>query len=246
MPVGRPSVIRSRTRRPAGHGSDEYELLEELGRGGMGVVYKARQAELNRVVALKMILGRRARRRRASRPGSAREAEAVARLQHPNIVQVYEVGEHDGPPFFSLEFVAGGTLADRAGRRPLPPPERPPRWSRRWPGPSTTPTGTGIVHRDLKPANVLLSGERRATSDETARPDSAHPSRRSTRWLADSEDHRLRPGQAGSTATRGHDPDRRGPGHAELHGPGAGGRGRQARSARRPTCTRWGPSCTSA
>src|SRR5215204_3733983 len=80
-----------------------YEVLEEVGRGGMGVVYKARHVKLNRIVALKMILS-------GSHAGASEmarfktEAEAIARLQHPNIVQVFEIGEHDGMPFFSLEF----------------------------------------------------------------------------------------------------------------------------------------------
>jgi serine/threonine-protein kinase len=89
-----------------------YVIEGELGRGGMGVVYKARQKGLNRTVALKMILhadcaGTEERRR------FEREAQALAGLRHENIVQVYEVGEHDGKPFFSLEYVDGGSLDER-------------------------------------------------------------------------------------------------------------------------------------
>jgi WD40 repeat protein len=132
-----------------------YEILGELGRGGMGVVYKARQIGLNRTVALKMILvgGH------ASEADLARfrlEAEAVARLQHPNIVQVFDIGESHGHPFFSLEFVAGGTLAQRLNHRP-----QPARHAAQVVAALARAVQAahvkGIVHRDLKPANVLLA-----------------------------------------------------------------------------------------
>src|SRR5204863_612122 len=94
-----------------------YELLEELGRGGMGVVYKARQVRLNRLVALKMVLaGAHAGPHQLARFRT--EAEAVAKLQHSNIVQVYEVGDQDGCPFFSLEYVDGGPLDARTDKKP--------------------------------------------------------------------------------------------------------------------------------
>jgi len=132
-----------------------YEILEELGRGAMGVVYKARQLSLDRIVALKMILaGAHASSQELARFRT--EAEAVARLQHPNIVQIYEVGEYGGLPFFSLEFVEGGSVAQQLDGTPQPV------------GTAAQLTETlaraidhahqrGIVHRDLKPANVLLT-----------------------------------------------------------------------------------------
>jgi predicted Ser/Thr protein kinase len=132
-----------------------YEVLGLLGKGGMGVVYKARQAALNRLVALKMILHAEhadADDRRRFRS----EAQAVARLHHPNIVQIYEVGEANGSPYFSLEFCAGGNLEERLDGTP-------------WEAPPAAQLMevlaramdaahvAGIIHRDLKPANVLLS-----------------------------------------------------------------------------------------
>jgi tetratricopeptide (TPR) repeat protein len=132
-----------------------YEVLGELGRGGMGVVYKARQVALNRVVALKMILpGAQAGPQEVAR--FRREAEAVAQLRHSHIVQIYEVGEADGRPYLALEFAEGGNLGDRLRGTPQPAPvaaalvEALARAVQH-------AHSRGIVHRDLKPANVLLT-----------------------------------------------------------------------------------------
>src|SRR4051812_21110683 len=95
-----------------------YEVLDELGRGGMGVVYKARQKSLNRVVALKMLLAGRGTTKELERFKT--EAEAVGQLQHVNIVQVYEIGELDGRPYYTLEFCPNGNLSRRLDGKPLP------------------------------------------------------------------------------------------------------------------------------
>jgi tetratricopeptide (TPR) repeat protein len=132
-----------------------YEILGVLGRGGMGIVYRARQVKAKRLVAVKMILARSG----AAEPERARfrtEAEAVARLQHPNIVQIFEVGEHDGLPFFSLEFVEGGTLAAKLAGTPLPP-RQAATLSAALAHAMHAAHTAGVIHRDLKPANVLLT-----------------------------------------------------------------------------------------
>jgi hypothetical protein len=134
-----------------------YEVLGVLGRGGMGVVYKARQARLNRLVALKMILaGAHAGEQELARFRT--EAEAVARRQHPNVVQIHEVGEHQGLPFFSLEFCPGGSL-DRKVRGTPQPPREAARLAELLARAMDVAHQAGIVHRDLKPANVLLAAD---------------------------------------------------------------------------------------
>jgi serine/threonine-protein kinase len=137
--------------------ADGYEFLEILGQGGMGVVYKARQVRLNRPVALKMILaGPHAGPQQRSR--FHHEATAVARLQHPNIVQIYEVGELDGHPYLALEFVEGGSLARKLNGRPLPAGEAA-RLVETLARAIHAAHQRGIVHRDLKPANILLTAD---------------------------------------------------------------------------------------
>jgi len=143
--------IEDRTPPPAPAG---YSILRELGRGGMGVVYEAIQLSLNRHVALKMIRGG-AYAGTSERERFRHEAEAVARLQHPNIVQIHEVGESAGLPYFALEYISGGTLSNRLRERPLPPTEAA-ALCRILAGAIHAAHQAGIVHRDLKPGNVLL------------------------------------------------------------------------------------------
>jgi serine/threonine protein kinase/WD40 repeat protein/tetratricopeptide (TPR) repeat protein len=133
----------------------DFEILGELGHGGMGVVYKARQVSLKRLVALKMILaGPQAHPQLLAR--FHQEAEAVARLQHPNIVQIFAISEHQGCPYLALEYVVGGSLDQHLRHQPQP-------------GRSAAHLVEqlaravhyahqhGVVHRDLKPANILLT-----------------------------------------------------------------------------------------
>ncbi len=169
-----PTMTGPRADRPGGKDSEVflpaappsmpgYEVLGELGRGGMGIVYKARHLKLNRVVALKVIradtaaAGDQAARFRA-------EAEAAARLQHPNIVQVFEIGEHEGTHYLALEYVAGGNLQQRFAGTP-----QDPRVSAQLVEAAARAIHYahqhGVIHRDLKPANILLQSN--PTTDDT-------------------------------------------------------------------------------
>jgi WD40 repeat protein/serine/threonine protein kinase len=162
---------------PAPQKVGSYDILSEVGRGGMGVVYKARHRSLHRLVALKMVLAGEF----ASPAQEMRfrlEAELAARVRHPNIVQVYEVGSYEGRPFLALEWMDGGSLADRLDGEPLAPGE----------AAALVETlaraihvahGEGVVHRDLKPANILLQrDEGRRMRDEAKDTGSvaSHPS----------------------------------------------------------------------
>ena len=135
----------------------DYELLEEVGRGGQGVVFRARQKSLNRIVALKVIsLGQWASKAHLKR--FRLEAEAAARLEHPGIVPIHEVGERDGSCYFSMKFVEGGQLDEVARREPIP--------IRRAAELIAKIARTvhyahehGILHRDIKPGNILLDAK---------------------------------------------------------------------------------------
>lgn len=134
-----------------------YEILRELGRGGMGVVYQAHHLKLNRMVALKMVLGGS-----YSQPEELvrflGEAQSAARLQHPNIVQIYEVSKHDDRPFFTMEYIEGSSIAQKFGNTPVRP-RQAAEMIHVLASAIHFAHQQGIVHRDLKPANILMTAD---------------------------------------------------------------------------------------
>jgi serine/threonine protein kinase len=153
------SAVAKKSRVPSAFGS--YELIEEVARGGMGVVYKARQAKLDRIVAIKMILPTQFDSDSAVRRFQL-EAEAAAKLDHPGVVPIYDVGEQDGQHYLSMAFVDGESLAARIARSGRAQPQEAARIVRDVAQAVQHAHDRGIVHRDLKPANILI--------DATGRP----------------------------------------------------------------------------
>ncbi|HYT93084.1 MAG TPA: protein kinase, partial [Gemmataceae bacterium] len=157
-PPGPPAALGRLTPAPL-----DYELLAEIARGGMGIVYKARQRKLNRIVALKVIsTGQLASQEEAQRFKA--EAEAAAQLDHPHIVPVYEVGEANGVQFFSMAFVEGQSFAQLVAEAPIPP-RQAATLMRQVATAVAYAHARGVIHRDLKPANILLDavGQPRVT-----------------------------------------------------------------------------------
>ena len=145
----RPTIMARKAMAPPG-----YELLGEIGRGGMGVVYRARHLGLDRIVALKMVLaGLHASDEQLAR--FLAEAEIVAQLHHANIVQIHEIGRHDGQPFLALEYIDGGSLAEVAAGKPQDP-TLSAQLVELLARAVSHAHQRGIVHRDLKPSNILL------------------------------------------------------------------------------------------
>src|SRR5262249_30371851 len=153
-----PPTLPRREPSPVAGGAPDvpgYEVLEKIGEGGMGVVWKAPPLRLNRLVALKVV-GDAAHARAADLVRFRQEAEMIARLHHPNIVQIYEVGEHDGRSYLALEYVDGPTLDKRVSGTPQPP-RQAAQLIEALAKAVQYAHEQGVIHRDLTPRNVLLT-----------------------------------------------------------------------------------------
>src|SRR5437867_8278634 len=153
-PFSQPASDTPRAALDRVHYFGDYELLEEIARGGMGIVYRARQVSLNRIVAVKMLLFGKFSSDEFVRRFKT-EAKAAAGLQHPNIVAIHEIGQHDGQYYLSMDYIQGKNLAELVRDGPLP--------ARRAAGYLKATAEAvhyahqhGVVHRDLKPSNVLI------------------------------------------------------------------------------------------
>jgi serine/threonine protein kinase len=151
-PIAQPAGVESAARR-----FGDYELLDEIARGGMGIVYRARQVSLNRIVAVKVLLfGQFSSEELVERFRS--EAEAAAALQHPNIVAIHEIGEHDGQRYFSMAYIEGKNLAELARDKPLPA-KLAATYLQIVAEAIHYAHQRGVLHRDLKPSNVLVDSD---------------------------------------------------------------------------------------
>jgi serine/threonine-protein kinase len=195
-----------------------YEVEAVLGRGGMGIVFKARHLRLNRAVAIKMLLpGAYAGPEERGR--FLREAEAVAGLRHPNLVQVYDMGDHEGRPYFTMEYVEGDSLAQMLSGTPLPAHQAAALLATLAETVQVAHQG-GIVHRDLKPANILLQRKSEISNPASETGDNAPGSDfgfRISDFGFHSKDRRLRAGTAFRCGIRP-DTERRPCWNANLHG----------------------------
>ena len=212
-----------------------YEILSELGRGGMGVVYKARQHRLDRLVALKMILSGEFASKN-DRDRFREEAVKLARVQHQNIVQIYEVSEYENRPYFAMEYLDGGSLSKEISAQPLTP-RIAARLVLALANAMQAAHEKGIVHRDLKPGNILLTagGLREASERGISLNMSLKSAVEMERGpVPKITDFGLAKGMTGEESRTGERSDSR---HAQLHGAGASTRALKKRGpARRHLC----------